>query len=266
MASSLDQKQVEELIEKYRALAEKGQRRIDELEERNEHLVDAIRSSLLVPTSAFAMSYARAYYGESSSIFGIPIDAMVGMLLKGFAALLGFSSDKGAQVAAKVAHDVANGALASWSSAMGAELGLKKRLEKPVPTPQPNTGAAKVPSLSSRALTHEDLAAITGAMAVQANVPAQVPQPAMPPRPPLNGQPAPVMTSATHVATTALSSTPQKPFRFTQRWAVDPEADMRALLQSAGAPADPNTVNHLLTHENPGDEFKVTLRRARAPT
>jgi hypothetical protein len=197
MAAALDQKQVDELLAKYRALAEKGQRRIDELEERNEHLVDAIRSSLLVPTSAFAMSYARAYYGESSSIFGIPIDAMVGMLLKGFAALLGYMSDKGAQTAAKVAHDIGNGALASWTAAAGAELGLKKRMEKPLPAPQPNTGAAEMPPRSSRALTYEDLAAITGAMAVQANVPAQVPQPVMPPRPPLNGQPAPVMTSAT---------------------------------------------------------------------
>jgi hypothetical protein len=249
MAAALNEKEVAESIAKNRALAEKWQRRADELGEQNAQLVGTICSSVVVPASAFGLSYARAYYGERASILGIPIDAAVGMLLKGFAALLGFFSDKGAQVAAKLAHDVANGALASWSAAEGAELGLKKRMEKPVPVPLPNTGAAEMPPRSSRALTHEDLAAITTAMAVQT-------------APPFNGQPAPVMTSAT----LALPPTARKPFRFTQRWAVDPEADMRGLLQSVGAPADPNTVNHLLSHENPGDEFKVIWQRARAPS
>lgn len=188
MAAALDQKQVEELLAKYRALAEKGQRRIDELEERNEHLVGEILSSLIVPTSAFGLSYARAYFGDSSSILGISIDAAVGMLLKGLATLLGFSSDKGAQVAAKVAHDVANGAFASWSATAGAALGMKKRMEKPVPAPQPNAGAAELPPLSSRALTHEDLAAITASMALNA-------QPAMP-QPPTAPVPAPVPATA----------------------------------------------------------------------
>lgn len=268
MAASLDQKQVEDFIERYRALAQKEQRRVDELEECNEHLVGEILSSLLVPTSAFGLSYARAYFGENASIFGIPIDAMVGMLLKGFAALLGFSSDKGAQSAAKVAHDVANGAIASWSAAAGTALGIKKRMEKPVPAPQPNTGATEMPLHSSRPMTHEDLAAIKASMVVntQQAMPQQLPGPAPLPAPalpsqPFNGQSAPIMTSAIP----DLPPTPQKPFRFTQRWAVDPEADMRALLQSVGAPSDPNAVNHLLRHENPGDELKVILQRLRAP-
>jgi hypothetical protein len=63
----------------------------------------------------------------------------------------------------------------------------------------------------------------------------------------------------------ALPPTSQKPFRFTQRWAVDPEADMRALLLSHGAPSDSNTVMHLLSHENAGEELKAIVRRARAP-
>jgi hypothetical protein len=182
MAASLDQKQVEELLAKYRALAEKGQRRIDELEQRNEHLVGEILSSLIVPTSAFGLSYARAYFGESSSIFGIPIDAAVGMLFKGLATLLGFSSVKEAQVAAKVAHDVANGALASWSATAGAALGMKKRMEKPVPAPQPNTGAQEMPPVSSTAVTREDLAAIAVATALhtQPAMPGPVPPPTMP--------------------------------------------------------------------------------------
>lgn len=276
MAASLDEKEVDALIEKYRALAAKEQRRADELEESNEHLLDALRSSVLVPASAYGLSYARAYYGERASILGIPIDAAIGILLKGIAALLGFFSDKGAQVAAKVAHDVANGAFASWGAAAGAELGLKKRMEKPVPVPLPNTGATETPPLSSRAMTHEDLAAIKAGMALNT-------QPAMagpPPTPAPWYTPAPMPVAnpvqETMAAANASAQVPQlptppqptphpKPFRFTQRWSVDPEADMRALLQSVGAPADPNTVNHVLSHENPGDEFKVILRRARAP-
>lgn len=268
MASSLDKKQVDELIEKYSALAEKKQRRVDELEKRNAHLAAEICSGLIVPASAFGLSYVRAYYGERASILGIPIDSAVGLFLHGLAACFGFSLNKTARTAAKIAHDVANGAFASWASATGAELGLKKRMERPLPAPQPNTGAREIPPRPSRPMTHEDLAAITAAIASNGQPAMPEPQPVhaplpapTPSLPPLNGQPAPVMMSANP----SLPPTPQKPFRFTQRWAVDPEADMRALLQSVGVPADSNTVNHLLTHENPGDEFKVILQRARAP-
>lgn len=194
MAASLDQKQVEELLQKYRALAEKGQRRVDELEERNEHLVGEILSSLIVPTSAFGLSYARAYFGEGASIFGIPIDAAVGMLLKGLATLLGFSSNEEAQTVAKFAHDVSNGALASWSANAGAALGMKKRLEKPVPAPQPNTGAAEMPPASSTAVTHEHLAAITQSTALHT-------QPAM--QGPSNAIPSPTMPQWPDIAAMA---------------------------------------------------------------
>lgn len=165
MASSLKKEKtvdemMDELLAKHRTKAERDQKRIDELEERNAHFAEAISSSLTVPASAFGMSYVRAYYGETASVFGIPIDAAVGLLLHGLAACFGFSSNKGAQTAAKVAHDVANGALGSWTAAIGAELGLKKRLEKAIPVPQPNTGAEEMPQRASRPLTREDLAAI----------------------------------------------------------------------------------------------------------
>lgn len=357
MASLAEKRQIDALLAKYRTSAERDQRRLDELEEQNAYLGDTIRSSLVVPTSAFATSYVRAYYGdEASSICGIPIDAAVGLLLKGFAALLGLSSNKEAQTAAKVAHDVATGALASWPTSLGAEFGAKKRAEKPVPVPLPNMGAEKRLPISSRALTHEDLAAIEAAMGLPppahspvrspipaqqqqmtgavaplqetpvrvsrpmtheelaaitapmalntqpvmpvqplpptplpapapmplanpvqqtvsppprievaaANVPVQMPPMAMPQHAPLN-VPPPLVATAKFESPPAVPSMPTKPYRFTQRWAVDPEADMRALLQSVGAPSDPNTVMHLLSHENPGEAFNTIVRRARAP-
>jgi hypothetical protein len=161
------------------------------LEKRNAHFVDEISSSLTIPASAFGLSYVRAYYGETSSICGIPIDAAIGLLLKGFAALLGLSSNKGARTAAKVAHDVANGAIASWAAATGAELGMKKRMEKPLLAPLTNIGAKELPPRSSRPLTHEDLAAIQAAMALntQPAMPQQLPVPAplSAPAPPRSG-------------------------------------------------------------------------------
>ena len=284
MGSSLNAQDVDALIEKYRALAETEQRRVDELDERNAHLGDAIRSSLVVPTSAFGMGYLRGYYGEKASIFGIPIDAAVSLLLKGVAALFGFSSNKAAQTAAKVFHDVANGAFASWTTSLGAEFGAKKRMEKPIPAPLPNTGAEEMPKFGPGPLTHADLAAIKAPMSLHTqpampepmspsprtelaagNVSAQVPQSEMPPLPPLNERTIPVAASTKSEAAPAVASSKQKPYRLTRRWAVDPEAEMRGLLQSVGAPSDPHTVKHLLTHENPGEELKVLVTRARAP-
>ena len=357
MASSLKKEKtveemMDELLAKHRAKLDRDQRRIDELEEQNTYLVDTLTSSVVVPASAFGMSFVRAYYGESSSVFGIPIDAAVGLLLHGLAACFGFSGDKEAQTVAKVAHDVANGALASWSAATGAELGAKKRMEKSVPVPLPSMGAEKIhkfgpgpmtyadlaaikasmglpaptpapllspipaqqqqmtgavaplqetPARAPRPMTHDDLAAINAAMALNTlsatpapqPVPAPLPTHSPPPMPPQQKMspirntevaaapapmpvtpqhsplnvPPPIVATATIESAAALSPSPNPPrrFRFTQRWEVNPEADMRALLQSVGAPSDPNTVMHLLSHENPSEAFNAIVRRARAP-
>lgn len=260
--AALDKKQVDELIEKYRALAEKEQRRIDELEERNAHLVEAISSSLTVPAAAFGMGYLRGYYGEKATILGISIDAGIGLFLHGLAACFGISLNKGVQTAAKLFHDLANGAFACWAAAMGAELGLKKRMEEPAPLPasQPNTGAEELPKRAPRPMTHEELAAIKAPMALNTEPAMQQPPPVSAP---LTAPWPPPITPQQE--TSPISNNPPMPYQFAQRWQVNPEADMRALLQSVGAPSDPNTVMHLLTHENPGEEFRMILRRARAP-
>jgi len=222
---------------------------------------------LTIPASAFGMSYLRAYYGETTAICGIPIDATVGLLFGGLAALFGFSASKGAQTAATFLRDIANGALASWTASFGADFGAKKRLERPVPTPQPNTGVEETPERAPRPITPEELAAIRAATGLKAK-PAMAERPRAPP---VHAPPpaAPVAQSAVAASAKsetapAMPSTPQKPSRFTPKWVLDPEAEMRRLLQSAGAPSDPNTVTHLLTHENPGEELKAIVQRARA--
>jgi len=283
VASSLERKQIDELLAKYRASAEREQRHVDEFEERNAHLGDAIRSSLVVPTSSFATSYVRAYYGdEASSVCGIPIDAAAGLLLKGFAALFGVSSSKGAQTAAAFLHDIANGALASWTASLGAEFGAMKRMEKPLPVPLPNTGANEMPKFGPGPLTHADLAAIKAAMSLHTQPampgppppPAPLPAPAPMPMQDMSPPPTteyiaakmPAPASAKSEAVPLAPSTPPKPNRVNQEWTLDPEAEMRALLQSHGAPSDPKTVAYVLTHENSIEAYKQIVGRARAPS
>lgn len=85
---------------------------------------------------AFGMGYIRGYYGEKAAIMGLPVDAATGLLLHGVAYGLGFAGGKVAGFVAFNLHNLANGALATWASATGAEMGLKKR-QGPQPMPQP---------------------------------------------------------------------------------------------------------------------------------
>lgn len=85
---------------------------------------------------AFGMGYIRGYYGEKAAIMGLPVDAATGLLLHGVAYGLGFAGGKVAHFVAFNLHNLANGALATWASATGAEMGLKKR-QGPQPLPEP---------------------------------------------------------------------------------------------------------------------------------
>ncbi len=286
MASSLEKKQIDELLAKQHAIAVRAQRRVDELERQNAHFLGQISSSLTVPTSAFGLSYARAYYGERASVFGMPIDAAVGLLLHGLAACFGISLDKGSQTAAKFLHDIANGALASWTASLGAELGAKKRLERPA-LPPPNTGAEETPVHAPRPMTHEELAEAVAAMrsmakpAMPERLPAPMPppaplpppvqqktSPAMPERPPappaLHAPPPMPAQQETSLPPITKSVAAKVPAQTPAQWTLDPEAEMRALLQSHGAPSDPKTVTFFLSHENPGEAFRAMVRGAGA--
>ncbi len=89
---------------------------------------------------AFGMGYIRGYYGERAAIMGLPVDAATGLLLHGVAYGLGFAGGKVAGFVAFNLHNLANGALATWASATGAEMGIKKRQgvgeDQPLPQPQ----------------------------------------------------------------------------------------------------------------------------------
>lgn len=177
---ALHVEQVEALLEKNRARAARDQKRADDLEARNADTLQEVCTSLIVPTSAFSLSYARAYFGERAAIAGIPIDAGIGLILKGIAALFGLSVSKGGQRVGKFFHDIANGALASWTSGLGAEFGAKKRLETPMPAPapQPNVGSTHaMPKAAPGPMTFEDLAAITAARQETPVVATPAPQP-----------------------------------------------------------------------------------------
>ncbi|MBK9260411.1 MAG: hypothetical protein IPM54_11315 [Polyangiaceae bacterium] len=167
---ALGVEQVEALLQKNRALAARERARVNELKAQNEDTLQEICTSLVVPTAAFGMSYARESLGEKASTAGIPIDAGLGLILKIIAGLFDLSATKGGQRVGKFLHDIANGAFASWTGALGAALGAKKRMEKPVPPPQPQayTGAEAMPKFGPGPMTHEDLAAIKAAMSTPA--------------------------------------------------------------------------------------------------
>jgi hypothetical protein len=171
MDRRLDNETVEALLEKNRTLAARDRERLNELKAQNEDTLQEICTSLIVPTSAFCMSYVRAEFGEKASIAGIAINAGVGLILKFVAGCFDLSASKGGQRVGKFFHDIANGSLASWTSSLGAELGAKKRMEKPVPPPQLQayTGAQEIPKFGPGPMTHEDLASIKAAMSTPAS-------------------------------------------------------------------------------------------------
>jgi hypothetical protein len=78
---------------------------------------------------AFGMGFLRGYYGEKAAILGLPIDAATGLLLHGIGYGLGFAGGRTARFVAANLHNLANGSLATWASASGAQLGFKKRDE-----------------------------------------------------------------------------------------------------------------------------------------
>ncbi|HRI71935.1 MAG TPA: hypothetical protein PK156_47205, partial [Polyangium sp.] len=132
--AQLEQGKVKVVLGKVRNFAASKARRVEELEELNGRIVQNILASLEIGATAFGMGFLRGYYGEKAAILGLPIDAATGLLLHGVAYGLGFAGGKMARFAAQNIHNVANGALATWAAATGAELGLKKR--PPVDSPQ----------------------------------------------------------------------------------------------------------------------------------
>lgn len=133
--AQLEQRNVKVVIDKVRNFAASKARRVEELEEMNGRIMQNILASLEIGATAFGMGFLRGYYGEKAAILGLPIDAATGLLLHGVAYGLGFAGGKIARFAAQNIHNVANGALATWAAATGAELGLKKR--PPVDPQQP---------------------------------------------------------------------------------------------------------------------------------
>lgn len=232
MAKPLDVEQVEALLEKNRALVARERERVNELKTQNADTLQELCTSLIVPASAFGISYAQAYFGERASIGGISIDSCVGLLMHAVGALFDLSASKGGQRVGKFFHDIANGAFASWTARLGAEYGAKKRLETPVlgPAPQPNVGLTHaMPKPTSGPMTFEELAAITGArQEPPVPVTQEAPKPAssptifgniaamtaamlMTPRAPQQSAPTPAHTPAPQPAPNATTASPTPP-------------------------------------------------------
>lgn len=147
--AQLEQRKVKVVLGKVRNFAASKARRVEELEELNGRIVQNILATVEIGATAFGMGFLRGYYGEKAAILGLPIDAATGLLLHGVAYGLGFAGGKVARFAAQNIHNVANGALATWAAATGAELGVKKRPpvdppQDPVLPPAPPASAGEV--------------------------------------------------------------------------------------------------------------------------
>ncbi|HRI72787.1 MAG TPA: hypothetical protein PK156_51475, partial [Polyangium sp.] len=271
---------------------------MNELKAQNEDTLQEICTSLTVPASAFGMSYVRAYLGEKASIAGIAIDAGVGLILKVIAACFGLSTSKGGQRVGKFFQDIANGALASWTAALGAELGAKRRIETPAHTSgpmthedlaaitaamsPPNAGAVgsapDKPASVSAPMDYGHLAAITAAMLVPPPMPQQR---ATAPAQPLAPQASQPHGNATQAASPtgpqtspppaldaqgAPSETPKKPYRFAQSRAA-PLPDLAAAFASGGIYPIRDIDQNLqwLSREYSTDKLDEVLRWARTP-
>lgn len=289
---ALGVEQIEALLEKNRALVARERERLNELKAQNEDMLQEICTSLIVPASAFGMSYARAYFGEKASFVGIAIDSIVGLLMHAVGACFGLSESKGGQRVGKFFQDIANGALASWTAALGAEYGAKKRLETPVrapgpmthedlaaitaamstptnPAPTPNSGAVGsvqgTPTPISMPMNYGHLAAMTAAMLTPPPMPQQ--RATAPVQPPV---PQPV-TSATKAAPSTEpqqptpSAKPQKPYRFTQPQAL-PLPGLRTAFACGTYPMREVDKNmQWLSKEYSSDKLDGVLRWARTP-
>ena len=247
---ALHVEQVEALLEKNRARAARDQKRADDLEARNADTLQEVCTSLIVPTSAFSLSYARAYFGERAAIAGIPIDACVGFVMKIVGACFGLSASKGGQRVGKFFHDIANGAFASWTSGLGAEYGAKKRLETPMPAPapQPNVGSTHaMPTPTPGPMTLDDLAAITTARQQTPVAATPAPQPNMGTVGSAQGTPKPASGPTIFenfaAMTTAMLMTPRAPQQPAPRPAQAPAPQApqpaRSATQAAPPPAPP---------------------------
>lgn len=129
MSDKLDVKKVDGLWQAARNLATRNDAlnaKLAKVKEEGLALGMSVLATAEVVGAAFTMGFLRGYYGEKASILGVPIDAATGLLLHGVAYGLGFAGGRTAKFVSENFHNLANGALATWAAASGAQLGMKK--------------------------------------------------------------------------------------------------------------------------------------------
>lgn len=114
-----------------RELADKGYRaisRLSSLQAKAQEQMGQAIAALEISASAFGFGYARGYWaqpGQDVEIMGIPIDLAGGMIGHAFALFGGLGRYK------DDAHNIANGALASYVTTMGLKMGVDQAQKHP---------------------------------------------------------------------------------------------------------------------------------------
>lgn len=127
MATAISTKRVAALMHRVKSMGERHRAKIHHAQRGLVALGDAA----VVQVGAFGMGMAQGRFGEKR-LGPIPLELAVGAALHGAAVMAsGKSSGKGT---AHQLHNIANGVIASWSSAVGRGVGKKARSKAGLPT------------------------------------------------------------------------------------------------------------------------------------
>ncbi len=126
MATAISTKRAAALMHRIRSMGEKHKNKIQHAQR---GLV-ALADTAVVQVGAFGMGMAQGRFGEKK-LGPIPLELAVGAALHGAAVMAsGKSSGRGT---AHQLHNIANGVVAAWSSAVGRGVGKKARMKAGLP-------------------------------------------------------------------------------------------------------------------------------------
>ena len=120
MATKINKTQVDKLQRAYRSALGRAKR----MKEQSTEIAGSIQGAALTGGSAFALGYAQHRFRDDEGrpgieVLGVPLDLGLGLGLH-VAGIFGMFGNYG-----EAARSVANGALASYATTMGAALGSK---------------------------------------------------------------------------------------------------------------------------------------------
>jgi len=153
-------------IDKYREMAERAMNRARGIAEKADSAVGTVVQTAEVGITAFGFGWAKGRYG-SVELMGVPADLLSGLVLHG----LGFVS--GGKYHEHL-HNLADGAIASYATTLGFQIGHNMALESaasaPATSPQTTPAAIPAGAQGDESLSDAELAALSKGSRAKARV------------------------------------------------------------------------------------------------